>query len=313
MPEEIQIHINSDQAGFRIDAFLAQELPHKSRSSIQKVITEGDCLVNDKVVRSSYKLRPNDDIKIELPDVIPLHADAENIPINIVYEDEEIIVVNKPAGLVVHPGTGIKSGTLANALVYHFQQLKSLDAIRPGIVHRLDVGTSGLMVVAKNEAAQLTLAAQFEQRKVRKIYKALVYGVTNDEGKIEAPIGRDPRNRVKMSVRPEGQGRYALTFYKAVQRFEEFTLLDVQIKTGRTHQIRVHLSNLKFPIVGDVGYDSGRVKSVKDAQLRKAIQNLNRPFLHAEQLSFTHPNGNVMEFSAPMDENLKSFLELLTT
>ncbi|HEX4947291.1 MAG TPA: RluA family pseudouridine synthase [Blastocatellia bacterium] len=307
--EELTITVAPEYAGFRLDACLAAQLADVSRATIQKAIQSGDCLVNERRTKASYKVRAGDEIQLELPDAAPLEAAPENIPLDIVYEDDDLIVINKPAGMVVHPGAGVSSGTLANALVYHFNQLSQANSLRPGIVHRLDVGTSGLMVVAKTDRAHQHLAAQFEARTVEKHYTALVYGaVKADEGRIDAPIGRDPRSRVKMSARPVEQGRHALTLYRVVERFTDFTLLDVEIKTGRTHQIRVHLAHLKHPIVGDTTYDGGRVNTVKDARLRSAIEKLGRPVLHAASLCFTHLNGEQMKFGTPLPDGLQAFL-----
>ena len=307
--EEITITVPAASSGTRLDAFLSSQLTDVSRATIQKAIQNGACLVNDHNPKASYKVRTGDEIQLELPEATPLEAVPENIPLDIVYEDDALIVINKPAGLIVHPGAGVQSGTLANALVYHFQQLSHANSLRPGIVHRLDVGTSGLMVVAKTERAHQHLAAQFEARTVEKHYTALVYGaVKNDAGRIDAPIGRDPRNRVKMAIRPAGQGRTALTLYRVVQRFNDFTLLDVEIKTGRTHQIRVHLAHIKHPIVGDTTYDGGRVNTVKDARLRSAIEKLGRPFLHAASLRFEHLSGAPMNFEVALPESLQEFL-----
>ncbi|MBS1811619.1 MAG: RluA family pseudouridine synthase [Acidobacteria bacterium] len=305
---EIAITVSPELAGTRLDAFLAAQLADVSRATIQKAIQQGECLVNERAAKASYKVRAGDEIQLDLPEVAPLEAVPENIPLDIVYEDDELIVINKPAGMVVHPGAGVKSGTLANALVYHFNQLSRQNSLRPGIMHRLDVGTSGLIVVAKTDRAHQNLAAQFEARTTEKHYTALVYGVVKDaSGRIDAPIGRDPRNRVKMAVRP--QGRAALTLYRVVERFDDFTLLDVEIKTGRTHQIRVHLAHIKHPIVGDATYDGGRVNTVKDARLRSAIEKLERPFLHAASLGFSHPaNGEKKSFILPLATELERFL-----
>lgn len=306
------IIVTPESAGGRLDAFLAALLVGVSRATIQKAIQSGDCFINDRSAKASYKVRAGDEIQLELPAIVPLEAAPENIPLNILHEDDDLIVINKPAGMVVHPGAGVNSGTLANALVYHFNQLSQANSLRPGIVHRLDVGTSGLIVVAKTDRAHQYLAAQFEARTVEKHYTALVYGVVKNElGRIDAPIGRDPRNRVKMAVRPEGQGRHALTLYRVVERFADFTLLDVEIKTGRTHQIRVHLAHLKHPIVGDATYDAGRVNTVKDARLRSTIEKLGRPFLHAASLGFTPLSGERMKFEVPLPEPLQSLLKWL--
>jgi 23S rRNA pseudouridine1911/1915/1917 synthase len=216
--------------------------------------------------------------------------------------------------MVVHPGAGINSGTLANALVFHFGELKSPgESHRPGIVHRLDVGTSGLIVVAKTDLALQKLSEQFAERRVQKMYSSLVFGiVAGERGTIDEPIGRDPKNRVKMTVRPEGSGRAALTTYIVRERFPAFTRLDVEIKTGRTHQIRVHLAHIKHPVVGDTGYDSGRGRNLTNAPMRGAVQHLGRPFLHASSLSFTHPvSGEAMAFAAELPDELVNFLEKL--
>ncbi len=304
------ITVLSEFAGTRLDAFLASQLAAVSRATIHKAIQSGDCLVNNHSAKASYKVRAGDEIHLELPEVTPLEAAPENIPLDIVYEDDELIVINKPAGMVVHPGAGVQSGTLANALVYHFNQLSQANSLRPGIVHRLDVGTSGLMVVAKTDRAHQHLAAQFEARTTEKHYTALVYGtIKTDAGRIDEPIGRDPRNRVKMAVRP--QGRSAVTLYRVVERFADFALLDVEIKTGRTHQVRVHLAHLKHPIVGDTTYDGGRVNMVKEARLRRAIEKLGRPFLHAASLRFEHPQGKSLTFDMPLPDGLQEYLASL--
>jgi 23S rRNA pseudouridine1911/1915/1917 synthase len=219
--------------------------------------------------------------------------------------------------MVTHPGAGVVSGTLANGLIYHFNRISHQPprrggASRPGIVHRLDVGTSGLIVAAKTDRAHLSLAEQFESRTVLKSYVALVYGVVQeDSGRIEAPIGRDPRSRVKMAVTRDG--RPALTLYRVVERFDEFTLLDVEIKTGRTHQIRVHLAHIKHPVVADSTYDAGRANTIKNAKLRAAIAKLDRPFLHAARLGFAHPASQErMEFTAPLPSDLQSLLDAIS-
>lgn len=299
----------------RLDLYLVAQAPGTSRSAIQRAITGGDITVNGKTVKPSHRLSAGELVSGQIPSAPVIDALPENIPLDILYEDAEILVVNKPAGLVTHPGAGATSGTLANALVYHLQQQalqlpRRGGSSRPGIVHRLDVGTSGLLVVAKTDRAHLHLAEQFQARTVQKHYLALVYGVLKtDGGQIEAPIGRDPRSRIKMAIVPEPAGRQSLTLYRVVERLPEFTLLDVEIKTGRTHQIRVHLAHVKHPIVGDTTYDAGRVNSIKRPQLRAAIARLDRPFLHAARLGFTHPTtGAPIEFTAPLPEDLQNFL-----
>jgi 23S rRNA pseudouridine1911/1915/1917 synthase len=263
------------------------------------------------VPKASYKVSARDEVEIELTPPAASNFTPENIPLEIVFEDDSVIVVNKPAGLVVHPAAGINSGTLANALAYHFQQLSNAGSIRPGIVHRLDKDTSGLLVAAKTESAHQNLSDQFRAREVFKSYSALVYGVVKQEsGRIEQPIARDPRNRTRMAIVPGGRG--ALSLYKVKRSYGSFTLLDVELKTGRTHQIRVHLSWLKHPVVGDELYGGGRDNNLQDVQLRARIRRLHRQFLHAEQLAFQHPQtGARMSFVAPLPLELTGLLEEL--
>lgn len=310
----LPLSIPAEAEGQRLDLFLASQFNGTSRSAIQRAINGGAITVNGETVKPSHRVSAGEEIVGEIPAAPVIDAVPEDIPLDIVYEDEEIIVVNKPAGMVTHPGAGVTSGTLANGLVYYFNQIahqppRRGGSSRPGIVHRLDAGTSGLIVVAKTDRAHLNLAEQFESRSVLKSYTALVYGVVKeDSGRIEAPIGRDPRSRVKMAVARDG--RQALTLYRVVERFDEFTSLDVEIKTGRTHQIRVHLAHIKHPIVADSTYEAGRANSIKNARLRAAIAKLGRPFLHAARLSFTHPaSGEKMEFIAPPPDELREFLE----
>lgn len=276
------------------------------------MIDDGDVQVNGRAAKSSYKLRANDEIEAELT-ALPSNAFLpEDIPIQVVHEDDEVIVVNKPAGMVVHPAAGIASGTLANALAFHFQKLsKTGGAIRAGIVHRLDKDTSGLMVVAKTESAHEKLADQFRAREVFKSYVALVHGqVERDRGEIDQPIARDPRNRTRMAV--VRSGRIALSIYRVRERFGRFTLLDVELKTGRTHQIRVHLGWLNHPVVGDETYGGGRDNTVPDPQLRSRIGKLGRQFLHAEKLGFSHPgSGERVNFTAPLPAELEKLLEAI--
>jgi 23S rRNA pseudouridine1911/1915/1917 synthase len=314
-------------AGKRLDAFLAEKIENWSRSRLQKLIDEGDVAVNEKTSKSSYKVRPGDRIEVELTELPAAEFEPENIPLDIVYEDDCLAVINKPAGMVVHPGAGVSGGTLANAVAHKFniqneklkigaglseqaliQNLKS----RIGIVHRLDKNTSGLIIVAKNEATHEALSEQFRERTVFKSYVALVHGAARENfGRIEASIGRDKYNRLKMAANKVG-GRTALSLWKVRGRYEKFTLLDVQIKTGRTHQIRVHLSFINHPVVGDETYNEGRDKTVSDAKIKQGIANLRRVFLHAEKLAFTHPQtGERMSFTAPMPAELTEFLELL--
>lgn len=302
--------VSADDANARLDSYLAALIPDWSRSRIQRLIEDGEVLVCGRTAKASYKLRADDEIEVELTPAPSTEFAPEDIPVEIVYEDDELIVVNKPAGLIVHPAAGISSGTLANALAFHFHQLSTrAGLVRPGIVHRLDKDTSGLIVVAKTEAAHENLADQFRVREVFKSYVALVHGrVEQDTGRIDQPVARDPRNRTRMAV--VRGGRPALSLYRVRRRYERFTLLDVEIKTGRTHQIRAHLQWLKNPVVGDAVYGGGRDKTVPDARLRARILALNRQFLHAEQLAFHHPRTNEqMRFTAPLPQELAEFLD----
>jgi 23S rRNA pseudouridine1911/1915/1917 synthase len=311
--------VSETDAGKRLDAFLSEKIEKWSRSRLQKLIDEGDVLVNQTQAKSSYKIRTDDEIEVELTELPAETFEPEDIPLNIVYEDESLAVINKPAGMVVHPGAGVSNGTLANAVAFHFynnaDELRitnyELRNNRVGIVHRLDKDTSGLIVIAKNEEIHEKLSEQFREREVYKSYVALVHGeLEENKGEIEAPIAREKHNRTKMSVR--AHGRYALSLWKVKKRFEKFTLLAVEIKTGRTHQIRVHLASINHPVVGDETYNAGRDKTVKDVKTRQAIEGLHRFFLHAEKLSFTHPaTKEWMSFTAPLPDELTNFLELI--
>ena len=305
--ETLTFKIGSDHVGTRLDAFLASRIEGWSRARLQRLIENEDVLINGKSSKPSYKLREHDEVEVEL---IAPASDAfmpENIPIDIVYEDDTLVVVNKPAGLVVHPAAGTPSGTLANALAYHFQQLPG--GVRPGLVHRLDRDTSGLLVVAKTENALENLSDQFRDRTVYKSYVALVHGrLAANSGKIDQPLARDPSNRTRMAV--VRGGRNALTLYRVRRGFDRFTLLDVELKTGRTHQIRVHLAWLKHPVVGDETYGAGRDNTIQDPRLRARVRTLNRQFLHAEKLGFTHPKtGEFVKFESPLPTELASLLE----
>jgi 23S rRNA pseudouridine1911/1915/1917 synthase len=309
--EIIALEVGEADAGTRLDSYLAANVDGWSRARLQRLIESGDVLVNSKLVKASYKVAANDEIEVELTPSLESNFTPENIPLNIVYEDEHVIVINKPAGLVVHPAAGVHSGTLANALAYHFQQLSNAGSVRPGIVHRLDKDTSGLLVAAKTELAHERLGDQFRAREVFKSYAALVYGVIKQtSGRIEQPIARDPRNRTRMAIVAGGRG--ALSLYKVRRSYDAFTLVDVELKTGRTHQIRVHLAWLKHPVVADELYSGGRDNNVPDVQLRARIRKLQRQFLHAEQLGFQHPQtGEPMKFVAPLPLELTEFLEAL--
>ena len=304
--------VRGEAVGLRLDSFLASYLKEVSRTRVQRAITDGDILVNERVAKPSYRLHDGDRIEIDLPEPPPVDLTPEAISLNIAYEDDDLIVINKPAGMVVHPGAGIDSGTLAHALVYHFDELSgNAGRTRPGIVHRLDKETSGLLVVAKNDVAHERLSDQFRDRQVFKMYSALVYGrVSKERGEIEARIGRSRHNRTRMSVLRGGAGRTAHTIFEVASRFQDFTLLNVRIKTGRTHQIRVHLAHIGHPVVGDATYDGGRENSIRDVAIRRSVQALGRHFLHASELAFSHPrSGERLKFTAPLPHELGSLLE----
>jgi 23S rRNA pseudouridine1911/1915/1917 synthase len=309
----------ADESGRRLDAYLSDKIEKWSRSRLQHLIDDGDVLVNQKPAKSSYKVRAGDEIEVELTELPAEAFEPEDIQLDIVYEDESLAVINKPAGMVVHPGAGVSSGTLANAIAFHFyssaEELRNTNYEvrnnRVGIVHRLDKDTSGLIVIAKTEEVHERLSEQFRDREVYKSYIALVHGeMETNAGTIEAPIARDKHNRTKMGVR--AHGRYALSLWKVKKRFEKFTLVAVEIKTGRTHQIRVHLASINHPVVGDETYNAGRDKTVRDLDIRRAIEGLNRFFLHAEKLAFKHPvTEEWLSFTVPLPAELENFLELI--
>ncbi len=310
-PGPIELVVGPEGAGARLDAFLASSVPGLSRTRAHRAIDEGDILVNGTLAKASQKLRAGDRIDLELPAPPPSELEPEPIPFGVVFEDEDIAVVDKPAGLVVHPGAGVHSGTLANALVHRYGRSGVGPGWRPGIVHRLDKDTSGLLVVARSEAAHTLLSEQFQRRTVTKRYLAMVYGrMANDTGTCEKPIGRHPQVRVRMAIAREGRGRPATTAYRVLERFSELTLLDVKILTGRTHQIRVHLADLGHPVVADETYAKGRSRALRDVALRHRVDGLGRQFLHAAFLAFDHPRtGRRLEFNSLLPEPLSAFLE----
>ena len=310
----------AEDAGKRLDQFLAAQLSETSRARVQQVIAEEKVLVNEVSARASLRLRGGERIQVlGSPTLAPLRAIAEDIPLDIVYEDDDLAVVNKAAGMTVHVGAGATEDqrnrrTLVNALLHHFGGLSTVGGeLRPGIVHRLDKPTSGLMVVAKNDEAHRRLAAQFAQRKVKKIYWALVHGwVKTDRGTISSSISRDRVRRTRMTTKSSG-GREAITHYlvqrRMASKFGKFTLLELRIDTGRTHQIRVHLASLGHPVVGDVLYGAPREARAKDAKMA-----LSRNFLHAASLQFEHPRSQeLMKFSRPLPEELETFLRGVET
>jgi len=307
--ETLTFNIDETSVDSRLDSYLASQIPTWSRARLQRLIETEDVVVNGRSAKPSYRLRKGDEIEVELTAPQVESFTPENIPIDVVYEDDTLMVVNKPAGLVVHPAAGIHSGTLTNALAFHFQNLPASEgSIRPGIVHRLDRDTSGLLVIAKTEKALENLSDQFRDRTVFKSYVALVHGrVDNAAGRIEQPLARDPSNRTRMAV--VRGGRTAITLYKVRKHYDRFTLLDVELKTGRTHQIRVHLAWLHHPVVGDETYGGGRDNNIQDAPLRSIVRKLGRHFLHSQRLAITHPTtGERLEFEAPLPAELVDVL-----
>lgn len=288
--------MDESAAGARLDHFLCGRLAQYSRARIQSWIGEGRARVNGAAKKASFKLRAGDTVDLEPAELRPIQAFAEDIPLNIIYEDSDLIAIDKPAGLVVHAGAGCHSGTLVNALLHHFNQLSSVGGdIRPGIVHRLDKGTSGILLVARTDQAHRHLAAQFAGRQVKKVYLALVHGqVLREQGVIQTAITRDPVNRVRMTSRL-AHGRAAHTEYRVLERFEKFTLLEVRIGTGRTHQIRVHLSHMGHPVAGDTLYGA-------------AAHPGGRPWLHASEVTFALPSsGATLTLSAPLPPDLEAW------
>jgi 23S rRNA pseudouridine1911/1915/1917 synthase len=295
----------------RLDQFLVNRIPDESRSQIQTWIRKGYVRVNGKQVKTGCLTRLNDIVSLEIPDAPPLHPFPEAIPLDVLYEDSDLAVINKPAGLVCHAGAGVRSGTLVNALLYRIGTLNAGDPGRPGIVHRLDKFTSGVMLVAKNNPAHRHLSQQFKNRQVRKEYAALVYGSPSPpSGTIDMPLGRDPKNRKKMSIHAHRK-RTAVTHYVVEENYGFVSLLNVRIETGRTHQIRVHLSQKGHPIVGDSLYGGNRIQNLP-AKLVDAAQNMQRPFLHSRRLEFHHPrSGALLSFCSPLAPELSRFLSII--
>ena len=293
-----------ETAGLRLDSFLSEQLPDMSRSAAQKLMEQGHVLVNGQSVKKNYKTRAEDEIEITLPEPQIVDIQPENIPLDVRYEDEDVIVINKPKGLVVHPAPGHWSGTLVNGLMYHCAgSLSGINGeLRPGIVHRIDMDTSGLLIVAKNDFAHASLAEQLKDHSLSRIYEAVVVGnIRSDSDTIDAPIGRHPADRKKMAV-TEKNSRPAVTHFQVIDRYQGYTHLRLQLETGRTHQIRVHLSWQNHPIVGDSVYGKGKELG------------LSTQCLHARQLSFRHPRtGETVTVESPLPEYFETVLNKLGT
>ena len=292
------LEVESD--GKRIDAYLSEKLEDMSRVTVQRLLSNGKILVNHKMVKSSYKVQEGDKIQIEEEIPVEISLKAQNIPLEVIYEDKDIIVVNKPKGMVVHPANGNPDGTLVNAIMAMCKgSLSGIGGeIRPGIVHRLDKDTSGIIVVAKNDKAHINLSEQIKEHRVKKTYIALVRGIVKEnEATINMPIGRSEKDRKKMAVTKKG--KEAITHFRVLERYDKYTLLQVNIETGRTHQIRVHLSQIGYPIVGDEVYSNG-----------KNEWNIKGQCLHAKSLEFTHPiTGEKMYLEARLPEYFENMLE----
>lgn len=299
--EKTLLIVDEKDEGLRIDKYLAQIFEDKSRSFIQGLIEKENVKVNDKLPKSNYKLKKSDEIEIIIPEPEILSVEAENIPINILYEDEDVIVVNKQQGMVVHPAPGNYNGTLVNALLYHCKDLSSINGIiRPGIVHRIDKDTSGILVIAKNDEAHNKLSEQLKDHSMKREYYALIEGrLKNDSGTIDKPLARCKKDRLKIGISEDG--KRAVTHYEVLERYNGYTLIKCVLETGRTHQIRVHMASIGFPLVGDPLYGFKRQKFKLAGQA-----------LHAKTLGFIHPRtGEYMEFTSELPEYFSDLINKL--
>jgi 23S rRNA pseudouridine1911/1915/1917 synthase len=315
---KLELEVPQEAAGKRIDLFLANEDIDLSRSRIQKLISDQNILVDGRPAKPSYKIKGKEKITIKVPPLEKLSLEPEDIPLDIHYEDSDLLVVNKKAGMVVHPALGNYSHTLVNALLFHCKDLSGINGVvRPGIVHRLDKDTSGLLVVAKNDFAHQGLAEQIKNRTLLREYAAIIWGhMPSEKGIIQAPIGRSTKDRKKMAV-SRVKGRESLTEYQALERFDLCDLLSIRLKTGRTHQIRVHLSYLNHPVLGDPEY-CGRQKWIKGIHdkhrpfAQKLLTLIDRQALHAKKLGFIHPRTKKhLEFDSVLPKDIQSVLDLL--
>jgi 23S rRNA pseudouridine1911/1915/1917 synthase len=299
--EYITYNISSDETGERIDKLLNFKFPDYSRTQIQLYIQQGYITVNESLTKSNYRVRENDSIKLQFPEPIDVLINPESMPLDVIYEDVDLIVINKQRGIVVHPAQGHYTGTLVNALLYHCKDLSGINGkLRPGIVHRIDKDTTGLLVVAKNDRIHRHLSEQFKAHTIVRKYVALVHGlIPNKEGTIIAPIGRHKTQRKKMAVDVEN-GRHAITHFTVLKHFNEFTLVELKLETGRTHQIRVHLEYIGYPVAGDPVYG-----------YRKTVQ-LNGQALHAKDLGFIHPRSlEQLYFTSDLPEDFQSILSTI--
>ena len=298
--------IAPDDVGKRLDIFIS-EANGVTRSAAQRLIENELVTVNDHPAAKNYRLRAGDEVETELPEPVPLDAEPQDIPLDIVYEDADLLVVNKPKGMVVHPAPGNPDGTLVNALLWHIRDLSGINGVmRPGIVHRIDKDTSGLLIVAKNDAAHLALAEQIKAHSFEREYQAIVVGTPRDEcGIVDAPIGRNPRDRKKMAVVPNG--RPARTHYRLLERFDGFSHLSLTLETGRTHQIRVHMAHIGHPVMGDEVYGANRTRFEK-----QTARLISGQCLHAKRIGFVHPTtGEFLRFDSELPEYFTELLRLL--
>ena len=295
--------VTEETAGDRIDKFLAEQYENLSRSFLQKLLKSGEVMVGGRPVKASYKVAEGDLISFEVPEAVEPEIVPEDIPLDILYEDHDVILVNKPKGMVVHPAAGHYTGTLVNALMFHCKEdLSGINGVlRPGIVHRIDMDTTGVIIACKNDLAHNSIAAQLKEHSITRRYQAIVHGaLKDDEGVIDEPIGRSPKDRKKMAVN-YNNGKPAVTHYKVLTRFKDFTHIECRLETGRTHQIRVHMASIGHPLLGDAVYGPA-----------KCPYKLQGQTLHAGILGFVHPRtGEYMEFSAPLPEYFEELLKKL--
>ena len=312
MSTHYRVTVGAEQQGLRLDQALTALTTDLTRSRIKKWIDEGRVQRNGSAARRNERVNEGDVLELEVPDIVPLDAQPEDIPLSILFEDEHLLILDKRAGLVIHPAAGNPAGTLVNALLHHCKDLSGIGGVeRPGIVHRLDKDTTGAMVVAKNDRAHLGLSLAFSRREVHKTYLALCYGtLQQSEGFIEAPIDRHPTDRKKMAVRENGHK--ARTLYKVVEKFEGATLLACTLITGRTHQIRVHCAHIGHAVIGDPTYSGRQWRTLVDQKAQNACRNFPRQALHSRTLSFTHPvTGETISAEAPIPDDMTGLIETL--
>lgn len=302
---EIVMEITPEMEGERIDKCISNYLESLSRSYIQKIIKDGKAYVNDAVVKANYKVKVDDKVQFEIPDCEEPDIPPQDIPLDILYEDKDILIVNKPKDMVVHPAPGHYEGTLVNAIMFHCKdELSGINGVlRPGIVHRIDKDTTGSIIICKNDEAHRKIAQQLKEHSITRKYRAIVYGrILEEEGTVNAPIGRHPTDRKKMAIN-EKNGKPAVTHYKVLERFDKYTYIECQLETGRTHQIRVHMTSVGHPLLGDEVYGNAKCPFKLEGQT-----------LHAMTIGFIHPTtGDYVEYEAPLPEYFEHLLQILRT